>query len=74
MSITQPVCVCVFVALGIQHAMRHIDVCGLPHSTTISHFVSQTARFYKKGHLKQNVCFDFLYNISKTFLILRKPE
>jgi hypothetical protein len=26
-------CVCVFVALGIQHAMRHIVTCGLPRTT-----------------------------------------
>jgi len=41
MSITQSVCV--FVALGIQHAtrMRHIvfAICGLPHSTVFFHIV-----------------------------------
>jgi hypothetical protein len=36
MTITQPQCV--FVALGIQHAMhmRHIFICDLPLSTTFS--------------------------------------
>jgi len=31
-----------FVALGIQHAkrMRHIVICGLPHSTTFFHITS----------------------------------
>jgi hypothetical protein len=39
MSITQPVRV--FVALGIQHAMhmRHIVICGLPHSTIFFHII-----------------------------------
>jgi hypothetical protein len=39
-TITQPVCV--FVALGIQHAMRmrHIVLCGLPRSTTSFHIIS----------------------------------
>jgi hypothetical protein len=37
MSITQPVCV--FVALGTQHAMRmrHIVIYGLPRSTVFFH-------------------------------------
>jgi len=40
MSITQPECV--FVALGIQHAMRmgHTVICGLPCSTLLFHVMS----------------------------------
>jgi len=41
---------CVFVALGIQHAMRlrHIFFCGLPPSTVFFHIISLTARFKKR--------------------------
>jgi hypothetical protein len=42
MSITQRECV--FVALGIQHAMcmRHTLICDLPRSTTFFHIISLT--------------------------------
>ena len=42
--------VCVFVAVGIQHAMRlrNIVVCGLPDSTIFLHIISQRAQFSKK--------------------------
>ena len=67
MSITYSVCV--FVALAIQHAtcMRHIVICGMPRSTiffpTFSH---KRQDFRKKNYWKQNVCFDFLYNLDLT--------
>ena len=39
---------CLFVALGIQHAMRmrHIVICSLLRYTKFLHIVLQTARFF----------------------------
>ena len=54
-----------FLALGIQHAMRvrHVVTCGLLGSSVFFHFISQIAQFSKEKPLIENkMCFDFLYN------------
>jgi len=47
----------VFVALGIQHAirMRHI-LCGLLGSTIFLHLISYTAQFPEKKRIEHKVC------------------
>jgi hypothetical protein len=64
---------CVFVALGIQHAMfmHHIVMCG-PHSSTIfGYIIVLTARCSKDCYWTYNVCFYFLYTFFfETLLIL----
>jgi len=42
----------VFIALGIQHAMRkhHIVICGLYASSILFHIFSQKVRCSKKGY------------------------
>jgi hypothetical protein len=52
---------CVFVALGIQHAifLSHIIICGLPRSTI---FPYKGHDIRKKKVTEHKMCFDFLYN------------
>ena len=66
---------CVFVALGILHAMLkpHIVICGLPCSAIFFHVISNGTIFEK--YIEYKMCFDFLYKfLSETFLILRRTE
>jgi hypothetical protein len=68
---------CVFLALGIQHAMRMrriiIAICGMSCSVTFFHLIN--GRFLKKKVTEHKMCFDFLYKIlSERFFILRRTE
>ena len=69
--------VCVFLALGIQHAMgmSHIVICGVPRSKIFFHIISHTAGFSQKKLLITKYVFWFsLQRSSETFLILRRNE
>jgi len=62
MCITQPVCV--FVALGTQHAtrMRHIVICDRPTLQNMSTLSPKRLHFRGEGELACNAFFEFLYN------------
>jgi hypothetical protein len=68
----------VFVASGIQHAMRvrHIVICGLPCSTIFFHIALQTARNSKTKtllNIKQVFWFS-LKLLSGTLIVLKRTE
>ena len=68
MSIIQPECV--FIALGIQHAMRmnHVAICDLSCSTEFFSTLSHQWHEFRGGELLNTKCvfFYFLYNFCVT--------
>ena len=67
---------CVFVALGTQHAMltRHIVICGLTRSTILSTLSHTRTITEKKIYCKLNVFWFSLQILSETFFILGRTE
>ena len=68
---------CVFVALGIQHAMRvhHIVNCGMRGSTIFSTLSHNRYNFPKKEVIEHKMCVViFSTNLPEAFLIPRRNE
>jgi hypothetical protein len=66
--------VCVFVALGIQLAMRmrHIAICDLPHAKIFFHI--NKGHNFRKIIIEHKMCFEFLYNFCLRYFFLLSEE